>query len=76
MSCVSLRLSAAAIRASSCVNLSNRFRASPMPESFLHTSFLKYFSENTKVNQTVICCLKQRTRSTLLHFLGRNRKDV
>src|SRR6266702_8552287 len=40
--CVSLRICAAAIRASSCVNLSNLFNASSM--SFLPTSFLKYFA--------------------------------
>ncbi|KAF8259406.1 hypothetical protein EI94DRAFT_1751706 [Lactarius quietus] len=41
MMCASLRTSAAAIRASSCVNLSNRFRASSI--SFFPISFLRYF---------------------------------
>ena len=43
MMCESLRFSAAAIRASSCVNLSNRLRASSI--SFFPISFFRYFSE-------------------------------
>ena len=39
--CVSFKVSATAIRASSCVNLSNLFNASSM--SFLPTSFLTFF---------------------------------
>ncbi|KAF8268396.1 hypothetical protein EI94DRAFT_1727800 [Lactarius quietus] len=41
MACVRFRICAAAIRASSCVNLSNLFNASSI--SFLPTSFLKNF---------------------------------
>ena len=41
---VSFRISAAAIRASSWVNLSNRLRASS--KSFFPTSFFRYFSEH------------------------------
>ena len=42
--CVSLKVSAAAMRASSCVNRSNRLRASSM--SFLPISIFRYFSDN------------------------------
>jgi hypothetical protein len=42
--CVSFRISAAAIRASSCVNLSNRLSASSI--SFFPMSFFRYFSEH------------------------------
>ena len=43
MICVSIRISAAAIRASSCVNLSNRFSAPSI--SFIPTSFFRNFPE-------------------------------
>ena len=42
--CVRIRICAAAISVSSCVNLSNLFSASSM--SFRPTSFLKYFSKH------------------------------
>ena len=45
---VSFRFSAAAIRASSCVNLSNRLRASSI--SFSPRSFFKYFSDHRLAN--------------------------
>jgi hypothetical protein len=70
--CVSLKISAAAIPASCCVNLSNRFKASSI--SFFPTSFFKYFSEN--ILETTIYRREQRTRSTLLHLLCCNREDI
>jgi hypothetical protein len=69
---VSLRISATAIRASSCVNLSKRCRASSI--SFFPTSFFKYFSEN--ILETTIYHREQRTRSTLPHLLRCDREDI
>jgi hypothetical protein len=70
--CVSFRISAAAIRASSWVNLSNRFRASSI--SFFPTSFFRNFPEHRLA--AIEYRQEQRTRSTLSHFLRCNREDV
>jgi hypothetical protein len=70
--CVSFKISAAAIRASSWVNLSNRFRASSI--SFFPTSFFRNFSETSLA--TIKYRLEQRTRSSLSHFLRSNCEDV
>ena len=70
--CVSFRISAAAIRASSRVNLSNRFKASSI--SFFPTSLFRNFSGKSLA--TIEYRRKQRTRSTLSHFLRSNCEDV
>ena len=70
--CVSFNISAAAIRASSWVNLSNLFRASSI--SFLPTSFFRNFSGKSLV--AIEYRRKQRTRSTLSHFLRSNCEDI
>ena len=70
--CVSFRISAAAIRASSRVSLSNRFRASSI--SFFPTSFFRNFPEHRLA--AIKYHREQRTRSTLSHFLCCNREYV
>ena len=69
---VSFRISAAAIRASSSVNLSNRFSASSI--SFFPISFFRYFSEHKLA--TIEYCCERRTRSTLSYLLRCNREDI
>jgi hypothetical protein len=74
---VAFRVSTVAIRASSCVNLSNLLSASS--KSVLPTSFLKYFSErhrSLRVSAEGSTDVKElRTRSALLDLLRRDPED-
>jgi hypothetical protein len=65
--------SAAAIRASSCVNLSNLSTLSSI--SLSPVNFLKYFSEWPVSENGKYKPLHQLTESSTLHFLCRDRKD-
>src|SRR6266702_1400176 len=71
--CVRFRICAAAIRASSCVSSSSRFRASSI--SFFPTSFFRYFSER-RLADDCISRREQRTPSILPHLFRCNREDV
>src|SRR6202789_4526844 len=67
------RTCAAAIRASSCVSLSNLFSASSI--SVLPNNFIRYFSGNGSVNGNTI--IQQRlTRPSLSDLFSRNSKNV
>jgi hypothetical protein len=71
--CVTFRTCAVAIRASSCVSLSNLFNASSI--SVLPTSFLRYFSENISVNGDRFAP-QTLTRSALPDLFRCNRKNA
>jgi hypothetical protein len=68
-----LRTCAAAIRASSCVSLSNLFSASSI--SVLPISFFRYFSESDSVNGNIII-QRQLTYPSLSDPFSCNSKDV
>ena len=69
---VTFRFSAMAIRASSCVNLSNFFSASSI--SVLPVNLFRYFSEKHLVNDAIFAQISL-TRSALLDLLRRNPKN-
>jgi hypothetical protein len=70
---VTFKTCAAAIRASSCVNLSSLFSASSI--SVLPINFFRYFSENGSVNGNTLV-KQQLTRSSLSDLFKRNSKNV